>query len=250
VTLDPERNITFSDLLRRLPAALVGERDPAGELAPQELLRIIGMFLWQVLFPDDVLAEQRDTLARTLRSGSMPLLLTLPDVLVGLPWELLCDPERGDEQGFLARRRPLLRFAPAEVSLPAIEPPLRVLVLISSPLSLGEDSRVDVESERAVIEQATREAREAGLLHMWIEDFVTPKRVQQALMRLRPHIVHYIGHGGFDEHTGGILLWEDEQSNELPFTDRRLADLLRPRGLHAVMLHAAHAGAAIRAAMC
>ena len=242
VTLDPERNIAFSNLLRRLPAALVGERDPAGELAPQELLRAIGMYLWQALFPDEAPAEQRGTLARTLRSGTVPLLLTLPDVLAGLPWELLCDPERGDEQGFLVHRRSLLRFVPAEVSAPPTAPPLRVLVLISSPLSLGEDSRVDVESERAAIEQATREAREAGLLHVWIEDFVTPKRVQQALMRLRPHIVHYIGHGGYDEQVGGILLWEDEQGNELPFTDRRLADLLRPRGLHAVVLHACQTG--------
>ncbi len=242
VTLDPERNIAFSNLLRRLPAALIGERDPAGELAPQALLRAIGTYLWQALFPDDAPAEQRDTLARTLRNGTVPLLLTLPDVLAGLPWELLCDPERSDEQGFLVRRRPLLRFVPAEVSLPATAPPLRVLVLISSPLSLGEDSRVDVESERAAIEQATREAREAGLLHVWIEDFVTPKRVQQALMRFRPHIVHYIGHGGYDEHAGGILLWEDEQGNELSFTDRRLADLLRPRGLHAVVLHACQTG--------
>jgi tetratricopeptide (TPR) repeat protein len=242
VTLDPERNIAFNNLLRRLPTALVGERDPAGELAPQALLRAIGTYLWQALFPDEAPAEQRSTLVRALRSGTVPLLLTLPDVLAGLPWELLCDPERGDEQGFLARRRPLLRFVPAEVSLPANEPPLRVLVLISSPLSLGEDSRVDVESEREAIEQATREAREAGLLHVWIEDFVTPKRVQQALMRLRPHIVHYIGHGGYDAQAGGILLWEDEQGNELPFTDRRLADLLRPRGLYAVVLHACQTG--------
>jgi hypothetical protein len=106
-------------------------------------------------------------------------------------------------------------------------------VLICSPLSLEEDSRVDVESERAVIEQATLFAREAGLLHLLIEDFITPMRVQQALMRFRPHIVHYIGHGGYDERIGGVLLWEDEQGHELPFTDRRLADLLRPRGLHA-----------------
>ncbi len=105
VTLDPERNIAFSNLLRRLPAALIGERDPAGELAPQALLRAIGTYLWQALFPDDAPAEQRDTLARTLRNGTVPLLLTLPDVLAGLPWELLCDPERSDEQGFLVRCR-------------------------------------------------------------------------------------------------------------------------------------------------
>jgi hypothetical protein len=119
VTLDPERNIAFGNLLRRLPAALVGERDPAGELSPQALLRAIGTYLWQALFPDDAPAEDRSALAHAMRNGTVPLLLILPDTLAGLPWELLCDPERRDEQGFLARRRPLLRFAPAETSLPS-----------------------------------------------------------------------------------------------------------------------------------
>src|SRR5207245_1959411 len=99
-----------------------------------------------------------------------------------------------------------------------VQPPLRVLFLISSPPSLKEDSRVDVESERAAVEQATREMREAGLLHLLVEDIVTPKRVQQILMRFKPHIVHYIGHGGYDDATGGVLLWEDEQGNVLPLS--------------------------------
>jgi hypothetical protein len=93
-----------------------------------------------------------------------------------------------------------------------------VLVLLSSPPGLEEDSRVDVESERAAVEQATRDAREAGLLHLLVEDFVTPRRVQQALVRFKPHLLHYIGHGGFDEQSGGVLLWDDEQGNVLPIS--------------------------------
>ena len=117
-----------------------------------------------------------------------------------------------------------------------------MLLLISSPPGLGENSRVDVESERAAVELATREVREAGLLHLLVEDIITPRRVQQALVRFKPHILHYIGHGGFDEKTGGVLLWEDDQGNELPLSDARLADILRPRNLHAVVLHACKTG--------
>src|SRR5205085_11015085 len=36
---------------------------------------------------------------------------------------------------------------------------------------------------------------------------------------------------------GGLLEWEDEQGNPLHFLDTRLAGLLRPRGLHGVILH-------------
>jgi tetratricopeptide (TPR) repeat protein len=57
-------------------------------------------------------------------------------------------------------------------------------------------------------------------------------------MRFRPHVLHYIGHGAYDEQVGGVLLWEDDAGKEFPITASRLADLLRRRGLHAVVMHA------------
>src|SRR6266704_3489674 len=242
LTLNPEANVTFSDWLRRLRPVLAGHNDPSGELPTEGLLHDVGIWLWQALLPDSAPTQQRDSLAQALRSGRTPLLLTLPETLAGLPWELLCDPSRPAEQGFLARRRPLIRFIASDTSVPTIQPPLRVLLLISSPPVLGEDSRVDVESERAAVEQATREMREAGLLHLLVEDIVAPKRVQQLLMRFKPHIVHYIGHGGYYEKTGGVLLWEDERGDILPISDVRLADILRPRNVSAVILHACETG--------
>ena len=242
ITLNPETNVTFSDWLRRLQPVLTGQSDPAGEVAPQELLHDVGTWLWQALLPDGAPAQERDTLAQALRQGRTPVLLALPDALAGLPWELLCDPLQPAEQGFIARRRPFMRLVATDTSTARVTPPLRVLLLISSPPGLGEDSRVDVESERAAVEQATQEMREAGLLHLLVEDIVTPKRVQQALVRFKPHMLHYIGHGGYDEKTGGVLLWEDDQGNEFPLSAAHLADMLRPRNLHAVVLHACETG--------
>ena len=242
LTLNPEANVTFSDWLRRLYPVLMGQNDPAKELAPQALLRHVGTWLWQALLPDEAPAQERDALAQALRIGRTPLLLVLPNALAGLPWELLCDPEPPAEQAFLARRRPLIRFHPSDIPVSPLLLPLRVLLLISSPPGLGEDSRVDVESERAVVEQATREVREAGLLHLLVEDIVTPMRVQQALVRFKPHILHYIGHGGYDEKSGGVLLWEDDQGNDLALSYARLTDILRPRNLYAVVLHACETG--------
>ena len=241
VTLN-QANITFSEWLRRLRPVLSGGRDPAGDIDPQDLLRNVGTWLWRALLPDDAPTQEREALAQALHIGQTPLLLELPDTLAGLPWELLYNPEQSGERGFLARCRPLMRLCPFATPMASIEPPLRVLLLISSPPSLGEDSRVDVESERAAVEQATHEIREAGLLHLLVEDIVTPKRVQQVLVRFKPHIVHYIGHGGYSDTSGGVLLWEDEQGNELELSDERLADLLRPRNLHAVVLHACQTG--------
>src|SRR5438046_86561 len=147
--------------------------------------------------------KKQDALVHTLRIGHTPLLLELPDVLAALPWELLHDPEQSGEKGYLARRRPLMRLSASVTTVIPIEPPLRVLLLISSPPSLGEDSHADVESERAAVEYAVHEVREAGLLHLHVEDIVTQKRVQQVLIRFKPHIVHYIGHGGYSDTIGG-----------------------------------------------
>src|SRR6266568_2614144 len=233
----PETDVVLGDLLRRLRPILVGGSDPSGQLAPLALLREIGTRLWQALLPGSAPADLRGTLARELRAGMTPLLLGLPQNLTTLPWELLCDPERPDDTGFLARRRPMVRLVSGGNDLSPLAAPLRVLLLISSPPGLDERERVDVESERAAVEQATRTFREAGLLHLLFEDIVTLRRVQQALLRFKPDILHYIGHGTYEEDLGGFLLWEDEQGHPLPVPDTRIADMFRPRGLRAVLLH-------------
>ena len=234
--------ITFNDWLRRLRTVLVGKTDPSGELSHHALLRNVGTWLWRVLFPESAPTQEREALAYALRTGNTPLLLELPTILAGLPWELLCDPEQSDGEGFLASRRPLIRLSASAIALPPIELPLRVLLLISSPLSLGEDSRVDVESERVAVEQATRKAREEGKLHLRVEDIVTVQRVEDALTDFQPHIVHYIGHGVYNAAMGGALLWEDEQGNEFSISDRRLAAIFSYRNLRAVVLHGCETG--------
>src|SRR5882724_1194554 len=92
ITLNPD-NVTVSDWLRRLQPALSGEDDPAGQLSLKELMRNMGTWLWQGLLPDDAPLKLRDTLTNALRTGHSPLLLSLPETLTPLPWELLCDPQ-------------------------------------------------------------------------------------------------------------------------------------------------------------
>src|SRR5437879_639982 len=109
VNLDPEGSFALSDALRRLGPVLAGRGDPAGQLAPLDLMREVGVRLWQGLLPDTAPAQEREALTQALRNGLSSLLLTLPDALAALPWELLCDPEVPGEQGFMARRPPLVR---------------------------------------------------------------------------------------------------------------------------------------------
>jgi tetratricopeptide (TPR) repeat protein len=233
----PDTDVTLGDLLRRLHPVLAGGRDWSKKHNPIELLQAVGTRLWKALLPDTTPTDKREPLERELRTAMTPLLLALPPDLSLLPWELLCDPQQPDDSGFLARRRCLTRLSPGGTNLPPLTPPLRVLLLISSPPGLNERQRIDIEGERTAIESATREAREAGLLHLFVEDIVTPQQVEQALLGFKPHLLHYIGHGNYQEEIGGYLVWEDEQGEPLQMFDTRLADLLRSRGLRAVLLH-------------
>lgn len=237
IAFRPETDVILGDLLRRLHPVLSGGRDLSKKYTSVELLQAVGTRLWQELLPETASAEKRGVLADELRTGTTPLLLALPASLASLPWELLCDPLQPGDVGFLARRRPVVRLISGGTDLPPLAPPLRVLLLISSPLGLNEMQRFDIESERAAVENATREVREAGLLHLLVEDIVTPRRVLQTLLHFKPHIMHYVGHGNYDEVAGGYLVWEDEQGEPLLMYEKHLADLLGPYTLRAVLLH-------------
>lgn len=238
ITINLEAEIAFSsDQLRKLHLIW---NDPSGQANPFSLLRNIGVWLWRALLPESAPVQERRMLELALCTGRSPLLLALPDSLAELPWELLYNPQCVDDQGFLALRRPFARLSDevAESSPLPIEPPLRVLLLLSSPPVLGESTSIDVESIRANVEEAVYEMRKAGFLHLLIEDLVTLRQVEHHLVHFRPHIIHYIGHGEYDQVDGGRVLWEDDQGKELWFSAKSMAGFLRSRDLITVVLHA------------
>src|SRR5947209_7575214 len=69
VTLNPERNVTVSEWLRRLRPVLVGNNDPAVSRDPQDLMHNVGEWLWQVLLPESAPTREREALARAFRTG-------------------------------------------------------------------------------------------------------------------------------------------------------------------------------------
>jgi hypothetical protein len=73
-----------------------------------------------------------------------------------------------------------VRLIPAGGGLPALAPPLRILLLISSPPALDERQRVDIESKRAAVEHATRTFRETGLLYCFRGKKICYKKKEDA----------------------------------------------------------------------
>ena len=231
IELRPDINMALSDLLHNLHQEYNSERT----FATSSLLREIGAKLWQVLMPDTVPIESRAALAHELRSSASHLRIAVPPSLATLPWELLCDPQQ-QETVFLAHQRPIVRVIPGGNNLSSLSPPLRVLLLISSSPSKDGQKRIDVTGERVAIEIATRMFREAGLLHLQIDEIVTPWGVQHALMCFKPHIVHYIGYGGNVDDAGNFLICENGKGQLLSVPAINVASLFRTRGLRAVLL--------------
>ncbi len=135
----------------------------------------------------------------------------LPSTL-NLPWELL-----RNEQGFLALHSDqpitIVRRLPQsdQVTLTAsFEPPLRILMVTARPRGAGF---VDPRSIARELLDEVQESIDAGSIEL---EFLRPPTLSALYRRLqetqRPiHILHFDGHGRFDERNKhGLLAFEDD----------------------------------------
>ncbi|HEU4755469.1 MAG TPA: CHAT domain-containing protein, partial [Agromyces sp.] len=185
----------------------------------------VGLVLFTSVFTGEVGAAYRTSAAVAHERGAgLKLVLRLTPELAALPWESLYDPETG---GYLSRQEPLVRTVPAGyTSEPlAVDPPLRILGIVSSPRDL---QRLDTALERARLENAIRSQLDAGLVELvWLDD-VSWSGLHSMLLEQKWHILHFVGHGGFDVATDEgqlALVREDGRADFVSASS--LADLLR-----------------------
>lgn len=119
-----------------------------------------------------------------------------------LPWEYL---HNGDhflalDGRFWLSRVPdgLAELTPAPVALP-----LRLLVVIAAP---DDQAGLDTEEEIGVIQQALDEAVRANRVQVEYLDDATLPAIGEALRRVQPHILHYTGHGVYDQAQAASFL--------------------------------------------
>ena len=194
---------------------------PSTEAAIQD----VGRLLFDALFQGEVHTAYRTSVAVASDRGAavqLVLRLTAPG-LAALPWEALFDSETG---AYLCRKEPLVRRVPAGHTPAAleIEPPLRILGMVSSPRGLPA---LDVEAEQGLLEEALRPQIEAGLVKIsWVQP-VTWSAVHDRLLSREWHVLHFIGHGTYDTETDeGILAFvgHDGRAHHVPASS--LADLI------------------------
>jgi hypothetical protein len=132
-----------------------------------------------------------------------------PPELAELPWELLYAPDQR-EYLTLSRSVSLVRYL--EVAQPAealpVQPPVRVLGMVASPRDLD---RLDAIQEQQRLAAALQGLVRDGTFELTWLTGQTWRELQTALRQNAYHVLHFIGHGGFDMQLGeGFIALVDE----------------------------------------
>lgn len=190
-----------------------------------------GNTLFRHVFAGQVQSGLQRSLDSARQQGQgMRIRLRLSDApaLADLPWEFLYDPTQSH---FLAYSTltPLVRYLdlPNTVAPLAVQPPLKVLVMIANPRDHSY-STLNVEEEWRKVQGALAELETRGLVQVTRLEAATLSALQRQLRRDQYHIFHFVGHGGFDNQTqSGVLLLEDEGGRSRLVNGHYLGALLR-----------------------
>lgn len=220
--------VAVENFILRVSRTMRGMRSvgsPAWDLA-----RDFGKDLFNRLFSGEILARLTASMREAQnRNCGLRLKLRLDHVpeLMNIPWEFLYYQSR---KMFLAPQEefPIVRFlSTGQRPRPMfIEYPLRILAMTSSPTDLVP---LNITEERNRLEEALESLVAEGRVNIdWIPDG-NMQALYNYLARTREdhHIFHFIGHGGFDEHSGeGYLYMEGAGKHAEQITGERLAPLL------------------------
>jgi hypothetical protein len=236
--------LPFSDLeIENFLLRFGRARQPMRRLGnPQiEAARAFGGRLFDAAFSGEVRSCLRSSLDDAQRQeAGLRIRLRLADApdLNDLPWEFLLHPALGRFLA-LSAETPLVRYLdlPERLRPLAVKPPLEVLTVISSPTDCPQ---LDVEAEWRKLQESLAELEERGLLILRRLESPTLTHLQRWLRRQTCHILHFIGHGGFNPKTeDGLLLFTDENARGREVTGQTLGTLLHDhRPLRLAVLNA------------
>ncbi|WP_155388110.1 CHAT domain-containing protein [Catellatospora paridis] len=211
-------------------------------------VRDLGAALFTRIFQQTVYGCYERSLGAIRDEHGMRIRLDLSaaPALAPLPWELLYDPDR---RRYLNHNTatPVIRFLPAAESERriAIDQPVRILAVISNPE--GDEDVIDVAAETALLQRAVAARVETGDIRLEILQRAALPDLHDKMMRFRPHVLHFIGHGRYNrkEVTGELLLFHPgEDRGVWHRADDFAAVLLNFRELGLVVLNSCEAGRA------
>lgn len=158
---------------------------------------------------------------------------TAPE-LHAIPWELLQEIDADSDVPVdvaAALATPFSRYLAGswQPGTPVLKRPIKILVAIANPDNL-EDSGLpsfDPDEEWSILDAATTELQKANVVNLVrLPQPCSLAALEQALKQ-GVHILHFVGHGGFDEETrSAFLVMADDQNQATPIYDRDFAAML------------------------
>ena len=207
----------------------------------QELARTFGTALYDSIFAGEVGTCFRRSLDAADAAGKglrIRLRLANAPKLTDVPWEYLY-PSGLRKFLVLSRHTPVVRYLdlPREVAPLHVDPPLQVLLVVSAPTDLAT---LDVATEVKRIQDALADLEARGVVKVTTLETATLAELRRALRRGTFHVLHFIGHGGFDRVSGeGMLAFETDQRRAHLVSGTDLATLVQDhRTLRLAMLNA------------
>lgn len=161
--------------------------------------------------------------------------------LADLPWELLYD---SSEDSFLAlsSSTPVVRHIqlPARTRPISVTLPLKILVIRSEP---ADYPALDLDAEWTQVSKSLAGLTRTGLLAVRELAIPTLGELRRELLRDTYHVLHYMGHGGFDQQRGGFLMFTDDTGRAAQVTAADLGVMLRDHSsMRLAVLNACQAG--------
>ncbi len=216
-----------------------------GSLPDDQEMVAFGGQLFDTLFQGDVRRLYDEARTRERRRLDLVLTSMIPWI-AEKPWEFAYDPGR---KSFLATEeihfiRNVLTNIPADAIVRS-DGPLRILVASAQPVGYG---RLSIDQETAVIRRGFEALVAAGLVSIDVLARTTPAEIHGRLSTGSYQVVHFIGHGVYDEERKqGCLIFVDEHDGEYALGEREVRQIFCGRGLSLVFLNACESGRGGRA---
>jgi hypothetical protein len=210
-----------------------------GEITETDL-RAMGDRLFRALLPEAAKGRYHENLGlvrvradRGLRLRvQMGLGIRAMARLHAIPWEYLHSPEAGNFLA-LSRKTSIVRHLDLAIAgdRPPAPPPLAILAVAC------EDPALDLARESRAIEEAWRGQ---GRVHLTLLRNPTLDALREELLARDYHVLHFMGHGGFDLAAGeGSLALRDEEGRRVWVGGSELAEQVRDfSSLRLVVLNA------------
>jgi hypothetical protein len=223
--IDPFSDLQLENFVLRIsrPRGVRRVDSPESQLAME-----FGAILFGAVFEEEEVREAYRSALQEARRSSAPMRVTLsltstPELL-RLPWEYLYD-----EPEFLAISRwtPIVRHLEVGTPRPPLEIslPIRILGVVSAP---SDAEPIDAARERARLTTALQPLVTAGAVSTdWVDD-PTLLGLTRQLDDQDYHVLHFIGHGGYEEAMeDGVLLFEAADGRSDLVSGEQLGQILR-----------------------